>query len=367
MLGVSIKVRTITRLLGSALILTLLLCGVLTSIPAYATSPFSEVPRDHWSYSALERLFATGLVDDPVGRELFELGYRVSRYEMAVWTAAALKTMANYPQVDGNRTLVLNTIMGRQLVQVNKLAAQHNQLFPERSLSEEDIQLLDRLVVFLADQLREFGYYVPYVDNAWMANAELTTTNPNSYSTQTAFNVGGGVLTLGPTVELGASHQNASDIWRVSTHPSGEAPTVPVGLGFSLQLGGLLFSAEKGLVAGEFGSTETTALGLRYSVSNMDFQVEYASEVGYSTQELTGRRSATASLEYKIAPETLASAGLTVSNDQTQTSTDFGLRYKIQDASVSLGYRLVDYSKGQPVNHPNTYNNVATAEFSISF
>jgi hypothetical protein len=364
-LGASKQVRTTIKPPGMALLFTLLLCVVLTSITAYATSPFSEVPRDHWSYNALDRLFAAGLVNDPVGRELFELGYRVSRYEMAVWTAAALDTMSHYPLVEGNKTLVLNSIMGRRLVQVGKLAAQHNQLYPDRPLSEEDIQLLDRLVGFLADQLSEFGYYVPYADSAWAAAADLTATNANT--TQTAFSVGGGVFTLGPTVDLGSVHQNASDIWRASSYTGGDTSTVPVGLGFSLQLGGLLFSAEKGLIAGENGNTETTALGLRYSVSNMGFQVGYASEVGYSSQDLTGRHLATASFEYEIAPETLASAGLTVSNDQTQKSTDFGLRYRIQDASVSLGYRLVDYSKGQPVNHNSTYDNVATAEFSISF
>jgi hypothetical protein len=365
MLRVSNKTQLTQTLIGITLSLMLLFSCAITGFPVYASSPFSEVPRDHWSYDALERLFAKGLINDPVGNELVELGYSVSRYEMAIWTADALDTMSNYPQIEGNRTLVLNTISGSQLVQVNKLAAQHNLVYPNRSLSDDDIQLLDRLVVFLADQLRGFGYYVPYADEAWMTAAGLTTTSPSNM--QTAFHVGGSVLTLGPTLELGATHQTSSDIWRASTYAVGDTSSIPVGLGFSLQLGGLLFSAERGLVTGEKGNTETTALGLRYRVSNMDFQVEYASEVGYSTQDLIGRSSTTASFEYKIAPETLASAGLSVSNDSTQTSTDFGLRYKIQDASVSLGYRLVDYSKGQPVNHANTYNNVATAEFSISF
>jgi hypothetical protein len=103
----------------------------------------------------------------------------------------------------------------------------------------------------------------------------------------------------------------------------------------------------------------------------MDIQVGYASEVGLgkSSQNNGGRSMASAGLEYTIAPASWAGAGFTLSNNQTSkvTSADLGLRFKQQDTSVSLGYRLVDLSKAQPQGKPDAYHNLATAEFSISF
>ena len=45
-----------TLVLAMAMVL-----GVTASV--YATNPFSDVPAGHWSYSAVERLAAAGIID----------------------------------------------------------------------------------------------------------------------------------------------------------------------------------------------------------------------------------------------------------------------------------------------------------------
>ncbi|MBP2655637.1 MAG: S-layer protein [Firmicutes bacterium] len=55
---------------------------------AFAAYPFSEVPTNHWSYNAVGKLVATGLVDG--GGNKFNGDKTITRYEMAIIVAKAI-------------------------------------------------------------------------------------------------------------------------------------------------------------------------------------------------------------------------------------------------------------------------------------
>ena len=67
-------------------ILTFLLILSTTSVFAYTTNPFDQVPRDHWAYSALTKLHQDGFI--PVQNTSFlQNNNALTRYEMAILVA----------------------------------------------------------------------------------------------------------------------------------------------------------------------------------------------------------------------------------------------------------------------------------------
>ena len=77
-----------------ALILTLLLS--LTTIPvfSYTTNPFDQIPRNHWTYSALAKLQQDGMI--PIQNASFlQNNLNLTRYEMAIIVAQITEIETN--------------------------------------------------------------------------------------------------------------------------------------------------------------------------------------------------------------------------------------------------------------------------------
>lgn len=100
---------------------------VAFAAPAFAANPFVDVPMNHWSYDALSRLAAKGVVQGyPDGS--FKGNQPMTRYEMATVVARALAT------VDMDKA------------------------------SKEDVEMLKRLVVEFKDELDALGVKVDELD-----------------------------------------------------------------------------------------------------------------------------------------------------------------------------------------------------------
>ena len=76
------------KLLVSALAVSIL--GTSTAFAA--TNHFSSVPKDHWAYSAVEKLVQDGLIDG-YGDEDFRGEKSITRYEMAQLVAKAMSNV----------------------------------------------------------------------------------------------------------------------------------------------------------------------------------------------------------------------------------------------------------------------------------
>ncbi|WP_196593464.1 S-layer homology domain-containing protein [Pectinatus sottacetonis] len=85
------------------LLLTLLTTGILLNTPAAfaAENPFSSVPKDHWAYSAVEKLVQDGLVDG-YGDADFRGEKFITRYEMAQILAKAMSNQEKASTDDKN-------------------------------------------------------------------------------------------------------------------------------------------------------------------------------------------------------------------------------------------------------------------------
>lgn len=71
-----------------------LLLSVGMAAPAAAANPFTDVPTGHWSYAAVEKLAAAGIVDG-YGNGSFGGDRLMTRYEMAQIVAKAMAKGAN--------------------------------------------------------------------------------------------------------------------------------------------------------------------------------------------------------------------------------------------------------------------------------
>lgn len=91
------------RLLASALAI-----GIFStaSVSFAADNPFASVPKDHWAYSAVEKLVQAGLVDG-YGDEDFRGEKAISRYEMAELVA---KAMSNVEKADDANKAALDRL-----------------------------------------------------------------------------------------------------------------------------------------------------------------------------------------------------------------------------------------------------------------
>jgi len=78
-----------SKLLGLLLVIAVLVLAV----PAFAQSPFSDVPMDHWAYQAVDTLTKAGLIEGyPDGT--FKGNQPMTRYEFAMLIARAMQSKA---------------------------------------------------------------------------------------------------------------------------------------------------------------------------------------------------------------------------------------------------------------------------------
>ena len=73
-----------------AAILAGLTVGAMGQVYAASADSFSDVPKDHWSYEALDYLAKEGIIEG-MGDSTFQGGRAMSRYEMASIVAKAMQ------------------------------------------------------------------------------------------------------------------------------------------------------------------------------------------------------------------------------------------------------------------------------------
>lgn len=349
------------------LLASLLAVWMTASCQVMAEGPFTELPRDHWSYKSVENLHILGLIDVNAGN-FYRLGYSVSKYEMAVWVASALYTLADEAGLTVNR-------QPPHPYDVAQVAKQYGSSNPNKALTADQVANLLKLSEFLSEELRELGYV--FTSNS---NGRLVLVNANAMQTAVEMPAfGGGAKTgtrsgaapAGSTSGISTSNLQELDIWNTGERFGKADAAASPGWGLTLELGDLLVMAGQKPISGSAQNSGANAIGLKYRIDRLNVQLGFASEVASSnTNTLTsGWRIASAGVEYAIAPASKAEAGLSLSeNPAARTTTaDFGLRYQQNDASVLLGYRLVDLTGSELPGQNDTHNNLATAEFSIRF
>jgi len=312
--------------------LLLLLCSTLSA--GAVSSPFAPLPAGHWSYAAMSRLSTSGLLD--MGIDFFkERDYLLSRYEMALWLSQALDVLYGGERDVGD---------------VSSQIAKYNATHPAQALTPDDVQALRDLLSFLRPELRSMGYI--------LGSPQLMA------------------ITLSPTdeqerqlLELGLANVGV-----LRLQPRGDNGSYPqIGLGLALDLGDVLFEVGQSASTHEGQHDSTTELGLNLRMQNVQIRLGYSAQgaipiLNPATAATGGKHTATAGLEYEVTPESRASADVRYSADAGgNTTTDFGLRFTQQGASVHLGYRLVDYSGPDNESSQDARDNIATAEFTIRF
>lgn len=103
-------------------ILTGLTVGMSSTAFAAMADSFTDVPKDHWSYQALDYLAKEGIIDG-MGDNTFQGGRTMTRYEMASIVAKAMqKNDLNY----GDKT-VLEKLEGEYAGEISTLKKQVDQ------------------------------------------------------------------------------------------------------------------------------------------------------------------------------------------------------------------------------------------------
>lgn len=340
----------------------------ISGIPAYSASqsPFSEIPHNHWSYRAVEQLFLAGMVTNQP-ESFYRFDYAVSRYEMAVWVASAINTLGK----EGTPTGAVKKNDANRVFDIKNLVDQYNAIHKAKPINASNVTALSQLITFLADELASMGYIFAAIQQ----EQGVVTRVPTISSTDKllSFSIAGnGTLQVGATNEESISNPKGLGYWGVSSRlENGVKYELPVGLGLTLELGDLLLSASRETATDGTVHGAATLLGLKYRLPKVNIQVGYTSEVGpvTSLDSVGSRRTTSAGVEYTLAPASKAGAALTLSDDSIRktTTTDFGLRFEQQDASVMLGYKLIDLAETVVPGQVDSHNNVATAEFSIRF
>ena len=146
--------RKTLALIASAVALPLMCSTAL----AAEVNPFTDVPRDHWAYDAIEQLAADGVLEG-YGDGTYRGDLAITRYEMAQMTARAMSKA-----VDGTDKALLDKLAAEFAAELKSLGVRVAELedagirqgFPGRSalllLSKNFIQKnrrqLERLRVF---------------------------------------------------------------------------------------------------------------------------------------------------------------------------------------------------------------------------
>ena len=108
-------------MLKPATVLAALIVGT-NSITFAATSPFSDVPADHWAYQSISKLAATNIIEG-YGDKNFRGEKNLTRYEMAQMIA---KAMTKNPQ--GSDKAELNKLIAEFRDELNALGIQVSNL-----------------------------------------------------------------------------------------------------------------------------------------------------------------------------------------------------------------------------------------------
>lgn len=99
-----------------AIILTILLTMALTCSAYAATGSFSDVPANHWAYSAVNKLVKAGMVDGYNG--MFQGDRAITRYEMAIVVS---KLLERYDSANDADKALIDKLSAEFSSELNKL------------------------------------------------------------------------------------------------------------------------------------------------------------------------------------------------------------------------------------------------------
>lgn len=397
----------------SALFITLIICIMVGSTCVAASGgPFAELPADHWCYQAMDRLFSLGLIgNDSTGYSLNN--HNITRYELAVWVKNAIESLdykvhKNTKSTSVNQTS-LTSALGTHHWDLDELfkASQFNE--SAINLNNDDIKLLIDLVNLVRPELEMLGQKFSLPGSGLFAASLESKSQTMSMSEK-------GVATDDnlATFTLPTSLGNRSILYAAATTdmvllPTSESTQDGAGFGLAVNVGDVQLTAGRSHYLWAGTNMETiTSLGLSYpfgqdaSVSanlatmfsediNAAGGLQAATALGlglrlpkikvklnYALQSMSDKTdasvnnapklTASAGLGYQLAPSSEASAGFSITgNLGQQTTANFGLRYTLNAASLSLGYQLSSSEQSGELATEKSTGNIASAEFTIRF
>lgn len=118
-----------------------------------APNPFAEVPADHWSYHALERMHTLGLIDRP-RESVTRLSWRLTRVEMAIEVASMVDTLVSASN-DATQSLAPRIVQGSPSAMVS---VYNERVPPHQRLLDSDIRLIQDLIAHFRPELEALGY-----------------------------------------------------------------------------------------------------------------------------------------------------------------------------------------------------------------
>ncbi len=330
-----------------------------TALPAAAAGggPFEELPAGHWCYQAVERLFALGIIkDDPTGYGPVER--RFSRYELAAWVLEALTGIDN----EVNKRMPLAGAPGPRQWDLEALLNKYAEAMATSRFTRDDVRLLYDLVNLVRPELEMLGqgFNTP-------RGSLLTTMLEGKSKTMS---IEGQEMAAGESMTVYAIP--------VAIRNTGNAGFLPgndidgqsrAGFSLAMNVGEVKLTAGQSYqVLPGAGNGTVTVVGLRYPFSQ-ESSITAKVETVYSENGGTGKLTASAGFGYQLAPASKASAAITISGETGSSSktADFGLRYTVNGASISVGYRVSSTEGQAGENLGEHLNNVAAAEFSIRF
>ncbi len=399
-------VKRIHRHKLCSLLLIALILSILGSSAVLAADggPFAELPAGHWCYQALDRLFALGLISNDTS------GYRmnnhcISRYELAVWVKSAIESIDHIAKKDVS--LVAN--LGPRYWNLNELFDAYLISGAPNQLTSEDIQQIIELVNLVQPELEMLGQrfnspgsglFTSFLEGKsqslsmnevglGMDNNLAAFTLPTSLGSRSilyavdsndkgllspsepeqneaafgvAVNVGDVQLTAGRTHYRwsGSSMETITSLGL--SYPFGQDASVSANVA-------TMFSEDLDAAG---GLQAATALGLGLRLPKIKVKLNYALQGVSDKTDASAigstKLTASAGFGYQLAPTSEASAGFSITGNIGQpTTANFGLRYTMNAASLSLGYQLASSgSAGEQTTEKNT-TNMASAEFTIRF
>jgi len=146
-------VKNKTKFTGCALIFAAL-AVFLTVMPASAAEPFTDVPKDHWAYDAIDKLIQSGYMDG-FADDTFRGRKVVTRYEMAMTLAKVLTKVEDVETAGG-------VISPKDAESIKNLAGEFREELKSLGIK---VNAMDQRVTELekfqknSEKLRITGYY----------------------------------------------------------------------------------------------------------------------------------------------------------------------------------------------------------------
>ncbi len=135
---------------------------IISAIPAKAAEPFTDVPKDHWAYDAIDKLIQNGYMDG-FADDTFRGRKVVTRYEMALTLAKVLTKVEDVETAGG-------VISPKDAESIKNLA---NEFREELKSLGIKVNALDQRVTELekfqknSEKLRIYGYYKATTTFVW--------------------------------------------------------------------------------------------------------------------------------------------------------------------------------------------------------